>query len=60
MNVPYIIGGIALILFGMWLAIIMIKTYAAGVKDKFGLNMRLLTFGVIAVVVGVIIVVKHV
>ncbi len=60
MNGLYVIGGIALILFGVWLTAKEIKIFARGEQDDLGYDIKGLGFGITCVICGIILISKYI
>jgi len=52
MHVLYIIGGIALLAYGLWQTITTIKIFAKGKQDWLGADIKILGAGVGAIMIG--------
>jgi hypothetical protein len=59
MNVTNILGGIALILFGIWLTIRKVRTFVRGQQGDLGYDAGGLVFGIGCIACGIILIAKQ-
>jgi hypothetical protein len=60
MNTLYVLIGIALTIFGIWLTIREIKIFAQGKQDKLGFHIQLLGGGTLAIILGIAMIVQNI
>ncbi len=60
MNVLYVLAGIALVLFGIWLTIKKAKVFMRGKQDKFGADINLFGTGIMCIMLGVALITHYV
>jgi len=60
MDALYVIGGVALSSWGLWLTITRIKFFNEGRPDTLGGNIGLLISGIGCVICGIIVIVQHI
>ncbi|MHB8208446.1 hypothetical protein [Mucilaginibacter sp.] len=60
MNILYVLGGIASLIFGTWLTIKEINVYRAGEQDKLGADIKMLGGALMLVMVGVALILKYI
>jgi hypothetical protein len=56
MNVLYIIGGLALLIFGIWLTVIKARNISRGRKSVLGSDIQLIIAGIASIICGIIII----
>jgi hypothetical protein len=59
MNVLYIIGGFALLIFGTWQTIVKARNIAKGKQDLLGADIQLLVVGITSIICGIMVIVQH-
>jgi len=59
MNALYIILGIALLIFGIWLTKREIKIYMKGKQDKLGADIKMLGGGIMAIIIGIALILEY-
>jgi hypothetical protein len=60
MSVLYVIVGIVLTLFGIWLAIREIKIFAEGKQDRLGFHIQLLGGATLCLILGIAMIVQNI
>jgi len=60
MNILYIIGGIGLVIFGIYQTIIKARNIARGRESILGSDIQLLGVGIGCIICGIIIIIKHI
>ena len=56
----YIIGGLVLLIYGIWQTITTVKVFIRRKQDKLGADFKILGTGIISIIGGIIIIVQHV
>ena len=59
MNALYIIGGIGLTLFGIWLTIKEIRVFIRGEQGDLGYDVKGLIFGLTCIIFGILVIIEH-
>jgi hypothetical protein len=59
MNALYIIGGIVLLMFGIWLCVKEAKVFMMGKQDKLGANIKILSGGIGFIMIGLYLIFKY-
>ncbi len=59
MNIPYVLGGIASLIFGTWLTIKEVNVYRAGEQDKLGADIKMLGGALMFVMLGLSLIIKY-
>jgi hypothetical protein len=60
MPTKYVMIGIALTVFGLWLVIREIKIFAQGKQDKLGFHIQLLSGGILALILGIAMILQNI
>ena len=60
MNVLYIIGGFALLIFGIWQTIVKARNILRGRQSILGSDIQLLGVGITSVICGIILIIQHI
>ena len=60
MDALSLIGGITLVIFGMWLLIFQIKNWTKGTEDTGGWGIRFFILGIGCIGCGIILIVQHI
>lgn len=59
MNGLYVFGGIACLVFGIYLTKKQVKTFNSGKQDQLGFDIKLLGGGIMAIIGGVYLIMKY-
>jgi hypothetical protein len=59
-NVLYVLGGIACLIFGAWLAIKQIKIFVRGKQDELGWDIKGLGVGIMFIMIGVYLIAHYI
>jgi len=60
MNVLYILGGIACLIFGIWDVTKEIKVFAKGKQDKYGADIKILGADIMFIIIGIYLIVHYI
>jgi hypothetical protein len=60
MNFLYVLGGIALAIFGIWQSYKEIKIFSEGKQDELGADIKLLGVGITCIIAGIIVICQHI
>ena len=60
MNNLYELGGIALLAFGIWLTVHQIKVFKEKKQDQLGFDIKLLSAGIMAIILGIALISKYI
>jgi hypothetical protein len=60
MNTWYIIVGIALLAFGIWQTITIVKVFLNGKQDWLGADIKIFGSGIMAIIGGIIMILKNI
>lgn len=60
MNILYVVGGIAVAIYGAWLAYIRGRNILNGRKSLLGADIQLFIVGITCIVAGIIVVIQHI
>jgi len=58
-NFLYVLGGIACLIFGIWLTVKQVKTFKRGKQDQLGFDIKLLSGGIMGVMIGIYLIAKY-
>jgi TctA family transporter len=58
-NDLYVVGGIACLIFGLYISTVQIKKIKAGKQDQLGFDYKLLGGGIMFIIIGLAFIIQH-